>query len=355
MKTRLLLFSLFVFALYSANAQISITQNDMPSVGKSFVSGDDTIYAGLTVGPSGANKTWNFSNLVAQTNDTANFVSPGSLTGASNFPTANLGMTNAGQNIFLNYSSSAIDIIGIYQDFGSPAGYNAVKFNPAIRHISLPSTYNTTFNGTSTYEIKFPVSGYPGVDSAKADYSQQYISLVDGWGTITTPVFTNVACLRQFMNTVTTSTNYIHPTGGAWTLSPSTPSNPNPTIDTTYEYTWWSNTEKYTLADIQTNAQGNVTNANYLLKDVSGIKEPTISNKMNVFPNPASDLITLEWDNYAKEGAEVSIYDIRGQLILQKEINSSFTNFDIQNFSKGVYFITLKDSKSIIEKKFIKE
>jgi predicted GH43/DUF377 family glycosyl hydrolase len=85
------------------------------------------------------------------------------------------------------------------------------------------------------------------------------------------------------------------------------------------------------------------------------VHDPSISCKIKIFPNPATDWLTLMWNNNANENANVYIYDITGQLLLHKEINSSIMDIDVHNLSKGLYLIALNDTKYITKKKFIKE
>ena len=87
------------------------------------------------------------------------------------------------------------------------------------------------------------------------------------------------------------------------------------------------------------------------------IGHATINGNSNIeiFPNPASDKLILMWNNNANENANVSIYDITGQLLYSDKINSSSMDIDIHNLPNGLYILTLKDSKAVMEKKFIKE
>ncbi|OFY85104.1 MAG: hypothetical protein A3F72_05000 [Bacteroidetes bacterium RIFCSPLOWO2_12_FULL_35_15] len=346
MKKHLLFFSAFVLSLFTANAQITITQSDMPSVGKVFVSANDTVLSGISVGASGTNKFWNFAGLLNNKKDTSAFVSPGSLTGSSNFPTANLAISDGDANIFINFNSSSLDLLGVYGDFGPPLGFTALKFTPAQKHITFPSSYLTTFSGTSSYEIKY-AAAYPGIDSVKATTSENYTSTMDGWGTITTPAFSNVACLRQYKRTISTNTSYTHMIGGTWVQQGA------PTIDTTYDYSWWSNTKKYPLAEIGTNAAGTVTSATYLfIQTATGIEEQAENDNIAIFPNPASAIITIAG---LTETSSLNIFDITGKLIESTYLKNSDTPINISGYENGIYFYEVidKDKNNISKGKFV--
>lgn len=353
MKKPLLFFGAFVLLLFNANAQITITQSDMPTVGKVLVTANDTIYNGISVGASGTNKFWNFSNLLNHTQDTAAFVSPAPLPGASNFPAANLAISGGGISSFISLNSSSLDFLGYYGDFGPPIGLMAIKYNPAFKEITYPSAYLTTFSGTSSSQFKFATSFTPGVDSIKSTISINYTSTIDGWGTITTPAFSNVACLRQYRRDINTTTSYNHTTGGGWTLQPSSGTNPNPAVDTSYSYAWWSNTKKFSLVNIVTNPVGVVTSASYLLiQTATGIEEPTVNNNITISPNPASDFITISG---LTEMYAVNIFDVTGKLIESRLLKNSNTSINISGYENGIYFYEVSDKtkNSIGKGKFV--
>ena len=62
-------------------------------------------------------------------------------------------------------------------------------------------------------------------------------------------------------------------------------------------------------------------------------------NNINIYPNPATNFITIEG---LEENASLEIYDLRGQLVINKEINNSLERLNIQNLSKGIYTLSLK-------------
>lgn len=71
-----------------------------------------------------------------------------------------------------------------------------------------------------------------------------------------------------------------------------------------------------------------------------------ISNtEIQVYPNPASTSINLDWSNYTKEITEIHIYNLTGQEIMTVPIttNTSFSTFDISTLGAGTYFLHLFD------------
>ena len=75
------------------------------------------------------------------------------------------------------------------------------------------------------------------------------------------------------------------------------------------------------------------------------IEEP--SQKIKVYPNPASDFIQIEG---ALEGSEYIIVDINGKIIIEGKTNNQ-NNINIQNLAKGAYFINIESYNTF---KFVK-
>jgi len=76
-------------------------------------------------------------------------------------------------------------------------------------------------------------------------------------------------------------------------------------------------------------------------------KQQLNSHKMSVFPNPASDIITLQSDS---DLGNVSVYDITGKLILQTNTQGSTFQFSVKELSSGIYFLkTNTHSEKIVK------
>ncbi len=79
--------------------------------------------------------------------------------------------------------------------------------------------------------------------------------------------------------------------------------------------------------------------------------QENIGSKIQIYPNPAIDKITIE----CHQKATIEILNIEGQII--KTINNDDTemSIDLKNLPGGIYIIKAKTDKEIMVKKFIKE
>lgn len=83
----------------------------------------------------------------------------------------------------------------------------------------------------------------------------------------------------------------------------------------------------------------------------SGLKSLSDSG-ITIYPNPASDYIQL---NNLEVGAQISLYDISGRLVLQEVASQSNQSFNINNLSNGIYSVHVKYSGLNTVSKFIKK
>ena len=73
-------------------------------------------------------------------------------------------------------------------------------------------------------------------------------------------------------------------------------------------------------------------------------------NSLNLYPNPANDIIEIE----SLENADIEILNLNGQLIKRIMALGSKTNVDISMLPKGVYFVKTRSDNKINVMKFIK-
>jgi hypothetical protein len=87
-----------------------------------------------------------------------------------------------------------------------------------------------------------------------------------------------------------------------------------------------------------------------------GLSTINTNNNLSVllYPNPAKNKVTLDI-NGNKEKAEIFIYDLQGRVIKKMLLSQGQEeiNFDVSNFSKGVYNVRIVSSDNNITKKLI--
>lgn len=104
---------------------------------------------------------------------------------------------------------------------------------------------------------------------------------------------------------------------------------------------------------VASNANPSVSN---ICTNSTGIAEinnnqPTI----NIYPNPASDNITINYTTTSKSYI-INIYNAIGSLVKTIECkNSATSTINLQDFRSGIYLVSLIDGNAVLTKRFVKE
>lgn len=341
-KVLLSVFSLCSFAAFS---QVTLVQWDVANIGFQIKQAHDTIPT-VTPGPSGASQTWNLTNLNAHTVDTLTFSNPNWLPNSSSFPTSNLAVIfgSSGTYAFARNNSTEFKILGQYGDFGF--GPMTIDLNPDEQIMKWPATYNTTFNNTSVIDLSIPFPN-PPMDSARIKSTKVKTSLVDGWGTVTTPLASNLPCLRVREMNITYDTISVHLSfPPMWQVFQTT-------IDTSYNYAWWTpntnNAYGFPVVEISTDSAGNVTGASWLQAAPvqASINEHELTALPN-YPNPANQNIT-----FLTSGLNVKtirIMDVSGNLVQEVPVSGAQVSVNVESFAAGTYFYVALDASNTMKK-----
>lgn len=86
-----------------------------------------------------------------------------------------------------------------------------------------------------------------------------------------------------------------------------------------------------------------------------GINHINKSSEVFVYPNPASDILSVSIPDFKKTG-QLSIFDIEGREVLNIIVNSNFSQLNIDQLKSGIYAIHIEwNNSNRIIKRFVKE
>jgi hypothetical protein len=94
---------------------------------------------------------------------------------------------------------------------------------------------------------------------------------------------------------------------------------------------------------------------------VTGLYDNYVYHQIAVFPNPATDQITLKFkyfDSFKDENSTIEIIDLNGSKVLETTSSLHISNeqtIDISELKSGMYFLRLKTHDFLINQKFIKQ
>ncbi len=87
--------------------------------------------------------------------------------------------------------------------------------------------------------------------------------------------------------------------------------------------------------------------------DFVDVEELVIENKINLYPNPSSQFITVQIPEVS-ENNRIIIYDFTGKLIFMQDINNEYQTINISGFKPGMYLLVWNDGITSQTKNFIK-
>lgn len=361
MKT--LIFSSFLLLSQLLFAQITLQVSD-------FANANDTVRMSqanpfnIDLQNTGPNSTWDFTQLTAQSQTLTNYnpIGFGSILIIATYgPIAStpyrasyfnlttelpidqfsaflpVELSNLSQ--YTRRTSTQINSIGYSIDVqgqGVPFKSDTIETRYA-----LPLAFNDTYssNGYTYIDLN------PATDIKFIQHRQRN-SIVDGWGSISTPLGTFNA-LRIRHDILENDSIYQTFFGtGSWIAPPAF---------TTTQYEWWANGMKECLVRATVGGFGQNPGAptieyqdNYLGLD-AGLTQHSF--EASLYPNPAA-----EWCFFNSEVAleQIYIFDMHGHQVLQHASAAQQGYFDISNLLPGTYTVKLETASGVAFKKLVK-
>ncbi len=86
---------------------------------------------------------------------------------------------------------------------------------------------------------------------------------------------------------------------------------------------------------------------------ISGIEDKEESKDkdlfLKIYPNPVNDILTIQ----TKEKGKLTLYDVKGQVLIEKNVQSNQNEIDISHFANGLYILVFSTEKEQIYQKVI--
>jgi hypothetical protein len=360
MKT--LLLSLFLALTGFFSAQITLQVNDFATAG-------DTVRWSLAnpisidLQNTGANTTWDFSQLSAQSQTLIDYnpIGFGSLLILATYgPIAstpykatyfnltddlpidqfsaflpielsNLSQYTRRTNTQINSIGYSIDV----QGQGVPFKSDTIETRYA-----LPLQFNDTYTSRGYTYIDLN----PATD-IKFIQHRERVSVVDGWGSVTTPLGTFEALRIRHDISENDSIYQTFFGTGSWFAPPSF---------VTTEYEWWTTGKKECLVRATVGGFGQNQTPTIEYQDIylgldAGLSMPTL--EISFYPNPASDWCYFQT---ATPFEFLEIMDASGRVVLRHENAALQGYFDISALPNGTYTVRVQAIAGVAVKKLVK-
>lgn len=338
MKATLTLLAAIATSITTAFGQATITSawNAVAGDKTSQQAADTT---GITPGSAGENQVWNFAQLSPTGNSVeGTYVAASGTPYADSFPTATIASTsNVNGNEAYSYflaSNTEFSTLGI----GSSAF--TLTYSDPLKQFAFPCTYQTTFTDSFL--------GTANVNGGVITNAGTHKMTVDGYGTLITPAggFTDVIRMKSEVVMTSSVTFNGMPVGES--------------VSTSTSYIWISanvrGQQLLSMTHTVTEQDGDVvsdTRSVSYAPDVTttGINEAKRGTiDASVYPNPASDVVSV--DMQLKENADVTVevIDITGKVMSTQHYaalhaGANTVSVKVNELAKGLYFVRLSDNK----------
>lgn len=339
-------FVLAITALLAAPSQAQMTLN----ASRNPVPGDRVIRmladtTGVHQGASGANRTWDFSGVIAIGESTkVTYVSPETTPAAADFPDATVATeyTDGGDSAYSYYFTAGthIALLGM-----ATLDVNVV-YNNAEVLMTYPFSFGSTFSDIST--ASFDIE-----DGIHVRREGTVNATADGDGTILLPDNVSLPALRVKTVQTQSDTTYI---------------NNIPLFVTTMQittYQWYTEVSKFPvfgISYVQVNTNGNISHTKSVamipMTETVDVKEPgrnipaTFSLAQN-YPNPFNPSTVIRYSIPSETRVTLDVYNMIGQkvaVLVSDEIQSAGDHeaeFTAKNLPSGVYLYRLKAGSQV--------
>jgi len=95
-----------------------------------------------------------------------------------------------------------------------------------------------------------------------------------------------------------------------------------------------------------------------VLPGTTGINEQPLFNVMNVYPNPASDIISASFDLSRESEVSVKIMNLSGQVVFSHpadhyQVGSHKIEFNATGLAKGMYMVEIQSEDVKVNRKIV--
>ena len=103
----------------------------------------------------------------------------------------------------------------------------------------------------------------------------------------------------------------------------------------------------YTIGQLKVNTIDNVNSSPLILDFLQGVQygfdvydcRDYNSISFSIYPNPTSSFVNISFEKL-EDPITLRVFDVRGRLINENIFSEKLTQFDMSNYSNGIYFLS---------------
>lgn len=323
-----LILSSALFCAGAGIAQTTLNSSDVsPSIGDVF---ELTEADYVSPGPSGANQTWDFSNL----NLSSSFSHVSNDAPDATYPNTTIKSTTLTNGNFIS-NTSHVELSNTEMNLWAvESAQSDIVYSDPQLGMFFPMTLNAS--QTDDFEAEVIQGGQT------MDRTGDVTITIDGSGTLILPsgTYTNVLRLHVVTNIVDEYQGFTF-------------------LSETESYAWYvAGTPSYLLQIIEmTTSAGSLQSTIVLTDDAVSVEEVDPLSDLTISPNPFSNELKL--DGLESKIEKVEVYDLTGKIVktVILDENISETTLDTSELEKGMYMLSLfgKEGEILKSEKITKQ
>jgi hypothetical protein len=340
--TQALLLAVLMLAAAFSSAQITITSDNVPTAGTTYIRGIDEMPLGIDPGSPGAGHVWDFSPLITDESTGYAYQHPLATPYPGYFPDANLAMHNTDTAYsYLYYDDEVFEALGVlveYQD-----NVYAFDYTPDLIIVDFPFTYGDQINQNYVFDLIYS----DNEDSVRIKTTVAKTLDADAFGTVYLPSG-NYGAIRATVTQITKDTMWAQILGD-WVLVAAT-------ISTANHFEWYTddpNVDMLLVSLSYDESWSVLQRAEFFKDSFVGVEDVADKTDIQIYPNPSPGLINIETGG--RSGLSLQLINMTGETLINREIASDKEEVAVPGISPGMYIcrITDENAKSIYQEKLV--
>ncbi|MCD4680468.1 MAG: T9SS type A sorting domain-containing protein, partial [Bacteroidales bacterium] len=92
-------------------------------------------------------------------------------------------------------------------------------------------------------------------------------------------------------------------------------------------------------------------------QETSAIEENEIFRDISVYPNPAENILNINFNLQQTQALNISLVSVTGKVVFNEEVGNFVGDFkktiDLSTFTRGIYFLQLISEQGILNRKIV--
>lgn len=333
-----------------AHAQPVITANGLFTIGSRYQVATDESPA-VSPGGNGTGITWSFADLESDAFRILDVMAPAS---------SPFGTQLSGNRAAVEDTDAAAEYMTVNPNqllshgrmFAEDGIQVRMALVPPMVLLNLPAQYGAVHSGISRSSSSSPFGFDPGVgfvvDSIRLRTRIEYQSELIGWGNVTTPMGTFSAMKQQFVQNLTDSVDFYRADQDLWVLGVDVAASADKS------WSWWTPELAMPVLQLYDDENnGTMDRAYWVQADLSttGIDGPAHPDRIGVYPNPATDRITVPLAGLG--AATYTLCDAQGRQVQAGSLTQDRSAIPVAHLERGAYLLRIDQGGNISQARVV--